>query len=558
MCMIRVRANFKSQWIDQLRAMAVVLMMLSTVTCLIVGCGKRQVLADEPKTIVFVISDQLEGDLANAVREVLLHETNWLKDKAPVGAKRLFVNGYSGELIARLEATPGVPRLRGQQLTQPFNKVMSFAKSKSDETNRLNVPKVIRDTLPSLNLPSQSTVVFIGSPLHVDSKEKDSFFSMTDGFIPGDGLLLESWLSSIYSTQELKVPTKLWFHWLIPPSMANFQPLKESTKGIAAFESAPHQTRVIHFWAKYLGASQGTLVTAQSGAEVLAEQLRNNVPLSALFNDVSIDSEGSHLMVKRVIVDGKEVERIERTRQGIKTQTKRDIFGNPIGAGQGLHGDKQLRGRVALLLLAEKEELSEALKSPALAAIKGRLTNQSLTIIQDFANASQLDHVLADHDQIWIWSGGSPRLTHAMVDSIVKRFNNGASLLLLADNEPHVGGAREVLQAIVPGSDIRGDYEGKQILSRERGELPSHEVLSGIDMLFEGDSISHVVGDLIPVVRSSDNQVLIAERKSRDGKGKLLVYCGFTAMYERYFRKVAGSDRLITNFVAYLSSEASE
>jgi len=232
----------------------------------------------------------------------------------------------------------------------------------------------------------------------------------------------------------------------------------------------------------------------------------------------------------------------------------RDRHGNLKGSANDLIVDGQMAGeKVAIITFYVDKEIDGSPLIGALAA-KGYAVDRmtaSLPPVDEFAQ--RLDGA----KQLWLISSEVNRLPPAHLRVIVDRWRAGRlALCLMADNAPFTAEATTVLNAIAPGSSITGDYLGEQKLHARENNTPGFDAKSplfhNVETLFEGTTISSINSRyLTPVCYASNGLPLIGVYQQQ-GSSRLLVHCGFTSLYERFWDD-AGVSRFAVNVAGWLS-----
>lgn len=232
----------------------------------------------------------------------------------------------------------------------------------------------------------------------------------------------------------------------------------------------------------------------------------------------------------------------------------RDRHGNLKGSANDLIVDGQMAGeKIAIITFYVDKEIDESPLIGALAA-KGYAVDRmtaSLPPVNDFAQ--RLDGA----KQLWLISSETNRLPAAHLRVILDRWRAGRlALCLMADNAPFTAEAVSVLNAIAPGSTITGDYLGEQKLHARVdngvGFDPKLPLFHNVETLFEGTTISSINSRyLTPVCYASNGLPLIGIYQPQ-GASRLLVHCGFTSLYERFWDD-AGVSRFAVNVAGWLS-----
>ncbi|AWM35977.1 hypothetical protein GobsT_62810 [Gemmata obscuriglobus] len=160
---------------------------------------------------------------------------------------------------------------------------------------------------------------------------------------------------------------------------------------------------------------------------------------------------------------------------------------------------------------------------------------------------------------------------YAAIEAFVRA---GKGLCLLADDEPFTAEADELARRLF-GARVSGNYHADKIAAvRGRGLTPAevrrfggqfevepHPLLTGVNFLFEGITVSHVgpADGLEAALAASDGKTLLAVSKV-PGR-RVVIDCGFTRYChgptERtsYIVKTPGTVRLGQNVAAYLAGK---
>ena len=150
----------------------------------------------------------------------------------------------------------------------------------------------------------------------------------------------------------------------------------------------------------------------------------------------------------------------------------------------------------------------------------------------------------------------------------------GKGLCLLADDEPFTAEADELARRLF-GARVSGNYladkvavvKGRGLTAAEirkfggQFEVPPHALLTDVNFLFEGITVSHVgkSDKLEPALTASDGRALLAVSKVPGQR--VVIDCGFTRYChgptERtsYVSKTPGTVRLGQNVAAYLAGK---
>lgn len=534
-----------------------------------------------PVNRVLAISKWLPPDYKKVARELVEHELAWLADAAPDNSETLIMDGLTCAPVARLRAVAGVSRVRKAELLKAMGAVRNFfekSSSSAKDDGRVNLP-LLAQTIKQLKLPPETQVVVMGNPLYLNDS-KDEFFSMSTGRVPSDSCLFVDPKLNVYSIvgREKGLADQYW-HMGWPDD--------------SVFEDDTHRQAVLRFWSLYFQAQSARLVTAQASLEAAVVAARDGAvePLMQAMPDPNVKPAMVRIVKVRrdtlIEIKPNQAERIDR-----RTELRRDVdssksttqtwppeqvlntvqpeigagrvvnrgqatldhHGNVLGEDKDLINDGEMAGRK--LLLATLYNDDEVAASPLPKALQAK----GFTVVQiahPLPGLAQFKSQLDDARQLWLWSSAEPnRLPDAHRRLIVERWKTGAlSLCLLADNDPFTTEVEQVLQEIIPGCSVDGDYEAGQTLSAQSTGLvgfdPRSPLFHNINKLFEGVTVSRVTGDgLVPVCLASNGSVLIATYQ-RAKSSRLVVHCGFTSFYQRYWDD-AGICRFAANCAGWL------
>ncbi len=295
-----------------------------------------------------------------------------------------------------------------------------------------------------------------------------------------------------------------------------------------------------------------------------------------------------------------------------------DKFGNPVGPTVGLGRDGEFKGK-KLLFWCAYENAGRVFFHPTNPLWKA-LEAKGFVVSPAFGKFNPA--WLKDADQLWIVSSGrfeipgglspdllvdavsllpaeaipsgftapeyqfivratldvalSPR--HVLDEKALKAIEEfakaGKGLCLLADDEPFTSEADELARRLF-GARVSGNYVADKVATvRGRGltpaevrkfggqfEVDDHALLTGVNFLFEGITISNVSkSDKLEVaMRASDGKALLAVSKVPGQR--VVIDCGFTRYChgptERtsYIAKTPGTVRLAQNIAAYLAGK---
>jgi hypothetical protein len=158
--------------------------------------------------------------------------------------------------------------------------------------------------------------------------------------------------------------------------------------------------------------------------------------------------------------------------------------------------------------------------------------------------------------------------------AIVDFVKAGKGLCLLSDDEPFTVEANELAKRLF-GSGVSGNYIADRVAHvRDHGltaadvkkfggqfEVEHHALLTGVNFLFEGITVSHVAKSekLDAALKASDGKTLIAV--SNVPGQRVVIDCGFTRYCHgpeprvSYIQKTPGTVRLGQNIAAYLAGK---
>jgi len=285
-----------------------------------------------------------------------------------------------------------------------------------------------------------------------------------------------------------------------------------------------------------------------------------------------------------------------------RIQAEMDQFGNPVGEDFGLAGREEFKGKRLLVWTAEPEVEKDIFpdNNPLWIALKKKGFEVT-------TRHGPFDpRALGGFAQLWLFSGRSAGLDEQGYEAVVQFVKKGKGLYLVADNAPYLQDA-DVLARRLFNAGLAGDYQGGQLVAVRHSEIgegdseesrarsqgsprgrqgspsPSspripgrasrieasvshtvadHALLTDINFIFEGMTISHIVdpAQLHVVLTASDGQALAAV--ARDRRYRVVVDCGFTRYYcnppQDFVNKTAGTIRYAENIAAYLMGKDSK
>ncbi len=298
-----------------------------------------------------------------------------------------------------------------------------------------------------------------------------------------------------------------------------------------------------------------------------------------------------------------------------------DVFGNPVGPTVGLGKDGEFKGKKILFWCAY--ENADRVFFPPTSPLWKALEAKGFAVRPAFGKFNPA--LLKDADQLWIVSSGrfeipafltpadlvaavgllpadqvpsgftvpeyqfvvgatldvalSPRhapdaKAYAAIEEFVAA---GKGLCLLADDEPFTAEADELARRLF-GARVSGNYVADKVAAvRGRGltpaevrkfggqfEVDDHALLTGVNFLFEGITVSNVSKSdkLAVAMTASDGRTLLAV--SKVAGWRVVIDCGFTRYCHgptprtSYITKTPGTVRLAQNIAAYLAGKDSK
>jgi hypothetical protein len=172
---------------------------------------------------------------------------------------------------------------------------------------------------------------------------------------------------------------------------------------------------------------------------------------------------------------------------------------------------------------------------------------------------------------MWLFAGKAAAMNEEGYKAVIDFVQAGKGLYLMADNDPYLQEA-EVLAQRLFGTHVKDNYIGQKIAYvKGRGltpeqiakyggqyEVVDHPLLTGLNFLYEGITISHVepCDKLDKAVLASDGQILAAV--SRNPRQRVVIDCGWTRYYygttdaNRFITRTAGTIRFGENVAVYL------
>jgi len=180
---------------------------------------------------------------------------------------------------------------------------------------------------------------------------------------------------------------------------------------------------------------------------------------------------------------------------------------------------------------------------------------------------TQFIEKLHEHDEAWFISSNEieVHLLPKFNAELVKFHETGKGIFVWADNQPFFYHANQFLQHILPGVKLQGSdpaYTGilkAQPISANnkpptKGSFARHLVTTGIVSLYEGHTICYpdkILPQMIVIGQSSLDKVCFFSYEPQ-GKGRVIVDCGFTKIWDQFWGQTAGTERYVRNSAVWL------
>lgn len=266
-----------------------------------------------------------------------------------------------------------------------------------------------------------------------------------------------------------------------------------------------------------------------------------------------------------------------------------DKFSNPIGTTYGLADEGEFKGQRLLVWTAEWEIIREIVNpsNPLWVHLRKKgfdIRREEVTFQREW---------LDETDQLWLFSGQKDVLTANDYDAIVRFVRRGGGLYLCGDNAPFIAESNAIGGRLYE-TEFSGNYPGRRLIavkgqgitwadfSRIQGDprlkaaipgaaarvevirraghyVDQHAILTGINFLFEGITISHYQkANWLKEVLVASNRQPLAGVSTRKWE-RVVIDCGST----RYFslgpkppvKETAGTLRYAENIAAYLAGK---
>jgi len=190
----------------------------------------------------------------------------------------------------------------------------------------------------------------------------------------------------------------------------------------------------------------------------------------------------------------------------------------------------------------------------------------NLTIAKD---VNEFIEKLHDHDEAWILSGMANQTPQSnilttFVAEVTKFLQSGKGVFIWSDNDPAIYHTNLLLKSILPGVSIIGNTEGGKILHPQpitassklpnTGHFARHLLTTGIVSLYEGITISYpdkILPQMTIIGQSTDNHPCFFCVED-PGKGRLVVDCGYTKIFDSLWGTTAGTERYVRNCAVWL------
>jgi len=182
-------------------------------------------------------------------------------------------------------------------------------------------------------------------------------------------------------------------------------------------------------------------------------------------------------------------------------------------------------------------------------------------------NEKEFLEKLVEADVAWILSAHEfitkdTDVQAKFLDTVVEYHNSGGGLFIWAENDPFYFHANLILQKLL-NVKVSGNDPAKLDLtlgdSSTKGHFGGHLVTTGLNHLFEGDSVSFIedtksITDKLEIIATSSggHPVLFAGNTATFDKhaGRIFVDCGFTKLFMHW--DTAGTARYVKNACVWL------
>jgi len=228
-----------------------------------------------------------------------------------------------------------------------------------------------------------------------------------------------------------------------------------------------------------------------------------------------------------------------------------DKYNNPVGAAFDLGRDNAFSEFTLLIGLFYPCSME-----PVLAAL--RTKGFRVTVTKDMAD---FEAKLPTAHTAWVISNDSA-VSSSFARALTAYHQSGRGLMIYGDNEPLFTHANVFLDQF--GIQLIGNYYGNLLMhysesaspgNVKTGEFCSHEVLTGMEHLYEGITICHpssVPADWLLLARDTkgDPTVIVYPGSEAPRRGRIVVDNGFTKLYCSWDN--AGTGRYICNAAVWL------
>ncbi|KAL4482920.1 hypothetical protein ABPG74_018946 [Tetrahymena malaccensis] len=257
----------------------------------------------------------------------------------------------------------------------------------------------------------------------------------------------------------------------------------------------------------------------------------------------------------------------------IVKEAQRDQFGNPQSSSFDLAKDNSFN-EFSLLIGQFFYEYRFDLTKNVIPAIKEKGI-KNYKIIND---EQQFINELPLFDQAWILSGyefaNKQTKISDFIEAVLNHLSKQKGLALWADNEPYFKHANIILDQIPIGYEnnspikiqLYENFRGQNILKKgqnnKQQEFGFHMLTIGLETLYEGDTIcapqiisntnSKNYGELEIIGTSSHNLPAFMSLPGTKKRGRIVIDCGFTKLYDQNWFTTAGTQRYVKNLYAWL------
>ncbi|MCF7763189.1 MAG: hypothetical protein K9N62_05900 [Verrucomicrobia bacterium] len=239
------------------------LIAIITTTVLVLANAHRSQSAEPgPRQYVVALAPILDRETGATIFKECLE---LVLNEASAGDQVEFIDARRLERLAVVSIPNGSARTRAnsREFAGKFSALKSHLTessiSNADERDQLMIPILIDDVARSRDQSIPLTLILSGSPLFVAQSATERAFNMTDGLVPGDGMIGASVNLSLFGTKERK-------HQLDGARVYWFAPNENWAS------SAMHQRAVERFWTLFFGEQGAILNTLGSDVQTVFDR----------------------------------------------------------------------------------------------------------------------------------------------------------------------------------------------------------------------------------------------------------------------------------------------